>query len=339
MKYRKLGESGLIVSEMALGTMVFGEEGSRGTTEAEAASMIARYLEAGGNHLDTADVYADGRSEEIVGRAIKARRPKIVLATKLHFSTGEGPNDQGLSRRHIMQAAEASLRRLQTDYIDLLYMHCWDPLTPLEESLRALDDLVRAGKVRYLGISNFKAWQVMKAVSTNQQHGWTGIVAAQYQYSLVKRDIEYEFMDLVEEVGLGLVPWGALGGGFLSGKYSSDKKPSLPEEGRLAVMPDDTEESWSRRDREQNWEILAKLEEIAQIKNATPAQVALRWVLQQPCVSSLLIGARTREQLDQNLGACDFSLSDDEWDVLEQCSQLPELYPYRFLKNYTRTIE
>ena len=196
MKYKQLGKSGVLVSDLCLGTMIFGEVGSRGTPEKEAVNIIHRYLDAGGNHIDTANVYAGGKSEEIVGKAIKKHRQNIFLATKVRFPMGDGLNDQGLSRYHIISQVEASLKRLQTDTIDLYYMHCWDPVTPLEESLRAFDDLVKAGKIRYIGVSNFKAWQLMKALATSDANGLTRFIAGQYQYSLVKRDIEYEFMDL-----------------------------------------------------------------------------------------------------------------------------------------------
>ena len=206
MKYRKLGNSGLLVSEIALGTMVFGEESQRSTPRNDAIRIIHAFLDEGGNHIDTANVYGRGRSEEIVGQAIHDRRDQVILATKIRFSLGDGPNDQGLSRIHIQKGVEACLKRLNTDVIDLLYMHCWDPFAPLEESLKTFDDLVSSGKVRYIGVSNFKAWQLMKALSLSEQNGWDRFVAAQYQYSLVTRDIEDEFMDLFLSEGVGLVP-------------------------------------------------------------------------------------------------------------------------------------
>jgi aryl-alcohol dehydrogenase-like predicted oxidoreductase len=253
MRYRPLGQSGLMVSELCLGTMVFGEESSRGTSAYDAERIIARFIDAGGNHIDTANVYADGGSEQIVGEALKGKRKDVVLATKVRFAMGEGPNDEGLSRLHIIKSVEDSLRRLDTDYIDLLYMHCWDPITPLEESLRTFDYLVRAGKVRYIGVSNFKAWQLMKALSLSDTHGWARFVAAQYQYSLVVRDIELEFTDLCLSEGVGITPWGPLGGGFLSGKYKKDERPELEEDGRLAMMEDDSEEAWDKRSTKKNW--------------------------------------------------------------------------------------
>ena len=220
MECRPLGCSGLMVSELCLGTMIFGDE-ARGADEPTAIRMIHQFLDAGGNFIDTADVYVGGYSEEITGRALKDRRDRVVLATKVRFAMGDDPNAVGLSRRHVIAGCEASLRRLDTDHVDLLYVHMWDPVTPIEETLRALDDLVTAGKVRYIGVSNFKAWQVMKALAVSDACGWARFIAAQYQYSLVVRDIEREFTDLCETEGIGMVPWSPLGGGFLSGKYSA----------------------------------------------------------------------------------------------------------------------
>ena len=331
MKYRPLGASGLLVSELCLGTMVFGETGARGTDAASAEKIIYAYLLAGGNHLDTADVYAGGRSEEIVGKALKGRRDKVVLATKVRFSMGEGLNQQGLSRLHIQQGVEASLRRLDTDVIDLLYAHCWDPLTPLEETLRAFDDLVSAGKVRYIGVSNFKAWQLMKALDTSSMHGWVGFIAAQYQYSLVERTLEHEISDLCVTHGVGLTPWGPLGGGFLSGKYQPGDRPA---EGRLATMPDETEEAWHRRATERNWRILGVVDEVARAHRVTHSQVALAWLLQQPAVSSVIMGVRTLDQLQDNLAAGRLVLTEEELARLDEVSKPEAPYPYRFIAHY-----
>ena len=314
--------------------MIFGEEGSRGTPAREAEGMIHRFLEAGGNFIDTADVYASGRSEEIVGAAIRERRDEVVLATKVRFPTGEGVNDAGLSRHHIIKGVHASLKRLNTDVIDLLYVHCWDPLTPLEETLRALDDLVSAGDVRYLGASNFKAWQLMKALCESSAHGWSRFVAGQYQYSLVKRDIEYEFDDLCLAEGVGLTPWSPLGGGFLSGKYRRGEKPTEAAQGRIALSPDEQEETWRRRDTERNWAVLEAVGQIAEARGATYPQVALAWLRAKETVSSVIIGARTPEQLEDNLGAADLQLSADEVTELDRASALPELYPYRMIEAY-----
>jgi aryl-alcohol dehydrogenase-like predicted oxidoreductase len=335
MKMRNLGRSGLLVSELCLGTMIFGEDSPRSTTPEVARHMIDRYLETGGNHIDTADVYADGRSEEIVGEALKGRREGVVLATKVRFSTGDGPNDDGLSRGHILNGVEASLRRLQTDWIDLLYMHSWDPRTPLEESLRAFDDLVHAGKVRYIGVSNFKAWQLMKALGLSQAQSWARFVAAQYQYSLVVRDIELEFLDLCQAEGVGLVPWGPLGGGFLSGKYRPEQRPATASEGRLATTPDHDEEAWSRRNTPQNWETLQAVEKMCEAHpGTTHAQIALAWLLSRPGVTSVVLGARTPEQLEDNLQAANLALSPEELDLLDRASATEPGYPYRYLQLY-----
>lgn len=335
MKLNRLGNTGLVTTDLCLGTMVFGEDGPRGTPPDEAERIIHAYLDAGGNHLDTANVYAGGRSEEIVGQALKGKHQDVILATKVNFPKGDGPNQRGLSRHHIMQAVEDSLRRLQTDYIDLYYMHCWDALTPLEESLRAFEDLVRQGKVRYIGVSNFKAWQVMKALSISDSQGWARFVAGQYQYSLVKRDIEYEFTGLFEEEGIGLTPWGPLGGGFLTGKY---KRGERPEEGRIATMPDDTEEAWHRRNTARNWDIIDAVGEVAEARGVSYAQVAVAWARIQPTVASVIIGVRTMEQLEDNLGAADLTLTDEELATLDTASALPELYPYRFIDQMTRSL-
>ncbi|HEX2914558.1 MAG TPA: aldo/keto reductase [Chloroflexia bacterium] len=334
MRYKQLGHSGLLVTDLCLGTMIFGEDNVRGTPPEEAARMIDRYLDAGGNHLDTANVYAGGRSEEIVGQALKGKRDRVVLATKVRFATGQGPNNTGLSRRHIIEAVNASLKRLATDYIDLYYMHSWDPLTPLEESLRAFDDLVQSGKVRYIGVSNFKAWQVMKGLAISDSHGWARFVAGQYQYSLVKRDIEYEFSDLCLSEGIGLTPWGPLGGGFLSGKYKPGEQPQDGSQGRIATTSSETEESWERRSNERNWKIVETVAQVAQEYGASQPQVALAWLRAQPFVSSVILGARTMEQLEDNLGAASLELQPETIQKLNQASALPELYPYRMIQDY-----
>lgn len=332
MKFKQLGRSGLLVSDLCLGTMIFGETNERGTPPAEAERMIHRYLDAGGNHLDTANVYADGRSEEIVGRALAGRRADVILATKVRFG---GPvNQQGLSRHHIFQAVDRSLRRLQTDYLDLYYMHCWDPLTPLDESLRAFEDLVTAGKVRYIGVSNFTAWQLMKALATSDARGWSRFVAGQYQYSLIKRDIEYEFSELCLSEGVGLTAWGPLGGGFLSGKYGRGQRPSAASAGRIATTPDMHEESWERRNTERNWQVIDAVGALAEARGATYSQIALAWLRAQPSVASVIMGVRTIEQLEDNLQAAAIELSAEEQAQLNQASALPELYPYRMITVY-----
>ncbi len=334
MKLKRLGRSGLQVTDLCLGTMIFGETSSRGASAEDSVRIIHRYLDAGGNHIDTANVYAYGQSERIVGQALEGRREQVILASKVRFATGEGPNQAGLSRRHILEAVEASLSRLQTDYLDLLYMHCWDPLTPLEESLHAFDDLVRMGKVRYIGVSNFKAWQLMKGLGLSGAKGWARFTAGQYQYSLVTRDIEYEFTDLFLSEGVGLTAWGPLGGGFLSGKYRPDRRPIIASEGRLATMPPETEESWARRNNTRNWQILETVAEIAKALEVSSSQVAIAWLLSQPAVASVVIGARTIDQLEDNLKAGNLDLPAEALELIDRVSSLPELYPYRFLQQY-----
>jgi aryl-alcohol dehydrogenase-like predicted oxidoreductase len=334
MQYNTLGRTGLLVSDLCLGTMIFGEDSDRSTPAHEAKRLIHRFLRAGGNHIDTANVYADGRSEKIVGEAVADQREDVVLATKVRFPRGEQPNDQGLSRHHILREVDKSLRRLDTDYVDLLYMHCWDPLTPIEESLRAFDDLVTQGKVRYIGVSNFKAWQVMKALGISDAHDWVRFAAGQYQYSLVKRDVEYEFTDLFAEEGIGLTPWSPLAGGFLSGKYDPDDRPTDADEGRIAVMGEEAEEAWHRRNTERNWDILEAVDAVARERGATHAQIALAWLRAQDVVDSVILGARTMEQLDENLEAATIDLTDEEQSRLDDASQPRELYPYRFIEDY-----
>jgi aryl-alcohol dehydrogenase-like predicted oxidoreductase len=333
MKYNHLGYTGIFTTDIALGTMTFGDPREKGTSPEESERIIHAYLDAGGNHIDTANVYNDGVSEEIVGKAIQGRRDSLILATKVNFANTEDPNRKGLSRNNIIKSAEESLKRLQTDYIDLYYMHCWDPQTPIEESLRAFDDLVTSGKVRYIGVSNFKVWQLMKALGYSDAMGWSRFVAAQYQYSLVVRDIEYEFVELCEEEGMGIMPWGPLGGGFLTGKYKRDKKP---ESGRIATHPDHTEEAWKRRNTDRNWAIMDAVREIAESHDVSPAEVAIAWTRQKTAVSSVIIGARTMPQLESNLKAAELNLSDEEMKTLDEVSALPERYPYRFQENYAR---
>lgn len=336
MNYRRLGSSGLLVSELALGTMVFGEASDRGTPEADALRLVDAFVAAGGNHFDLADVYAGGRAEEIVGKALKGRRAEAVVATKVRWPMGTGPNRAGLSRRHVIDAIEASLARLGTDFIDVFYMHGWDALTPLEESLRAFDDLVTAGKARYIGVSNFAAWQAMKALGISERHGFVRFVAAQYQYSLVERGIESEIAGLCRSEGVGIVPWGPLGGGFLSGKYPSGARPTAVD-GRIGGTPDAWEESWARRATEANWRTLAAAEAVARAHDgATAAQVSLAWLLAQPAVASVVVGARTVGQLESNLATASLSLSAEEVAGLGAASEPPAPYPARAVNERSR---
>ncbi len=330
MKYRRLGDTGLMVSELCLGCMTFGREAD----EEDSKKLVARFLEAGGNFLDTADVYTRGVSEEITGRAIKSVRDDVVLATKVRFPMGDGPNDVGLSRKHITRGCEDSLRRLGTDYIDLYQVHCWDAATPLEETLGALTDLVRAGKVRYIGVSNFTAWQIMKSVSLSDALGLERFVCLQPQYSLIERNVEYEILPACLEEGLGVIPWSPLGGGFLSGKYRRGEAP--PRGSRISEAEESMEEYWDRRATERNWAVLDVVGEIGEATGKSYAQIALNWLLRQPAVTAPIVGARTLEQLEDNLGAAGWELDEDQVDRISEAGAPEDTYPHRFIRNAQR---
>ncbi len=330
MEYRRLGDTGLMVSELCLGCMTFGREAD----EEASRGLVARFLEAGGNFVDTADVYTKGVSEEITGRAIKGVRDDVVLATKVRFPMGDGPNDVGLSRKHVIGGCEDSLRRLGTDYIDLYQVHCWDSATPLEETLSALSDLVRAGKVRYVGVSNFTAWQLMKSVSLSDALGFERFVCLQPQYSLVERNIEREVLPVCEEEGLGVIPWSPLGGGFLSGKYRRGEEP--PQGSRISEAVESMEEYWDRRATERNWRVLDVVGRISEETGKSYAQISLNWLLRQPAVTAPIIGARTLDQLEDNLGASGWELDEAQVSDLSEAGALEDVYPYRFIRNAQR---
>ena len=326
MEYRQLGRSGLRVSTLTLGTMTFGGRGDFaqvGSTDAEDATrQVDRCLDAGVNLIDTADVYSEGLSEEIVGQTIRGRRDRVLLATKARFSMGDGPNDAGLSRHHLIRACEASLRRLGTDHIDLYQVHEWDGRTPLEETLEALDTLVRSGKVRYVGCSNYSGWHVMSALATAERRGYQRFVSQQIYYSLQGRDAEYELVPISVAEGVGILVWSPLAGGLLSGKYRRDQ--AGPEGSRHLT-------DWNEppvRNPEQVWDVVDALVEIAGRQDASPAQVALAWLLGRPGVASVVIGARTEEQLVDNLGAADLTLDPADRARLDELSAPPLLYPY-----------
>lgn len=321
MEYRKLGRTGLMVSELCLGAMTFGNEADEQTSK----SITDRFVEAGGNFVDTANVYSRGTSEETTGRVIRDYREDMVLATKFRFPMGEGPNDSGASRKHIITACEASLRRLDTDYIDLYQIHCWDNSTPLEETLSALDDLVHAGKVRYIGCSNFTGWQIEKSVRVSEREGLARFDCVQPQYSLVVRDIEHEVLPASREEGLGVIPWSPLAGGFLTGKYSREDAP--PENTRMASWSD----TWKRHATPEKFDIVDRVCEIANSRGNEPAQIALSWVKDRPGVTSPIFGARNVEQLDKNLGVIGWSLEAQELDLLEEVSRLSYAYPYNMI--------
>jgi aryl-alcohol dehydrogenase-like predicted oxidoreductase len=327
MEYRPLGASGCAVSTLALGTMTFGDE----TDEAGAHDQLDRYVAAGGNFVDTADVYGTGVSEEIVGRWLHSRQSAsrdMVLATKGRFAMGQGPNDAGLSRRHLAAALDASLSRLGVDSVDLYQVHAYDPLTPLEETLRFLDDSVRAGKVRYVGLSNFTGWQVQKAVDLCDSRGMARPVTLQPQYNLLVREIEWEIVPACQSTRLGLLPWSPLGGGWLTGKYRPDVRPS--GETRLGEDPERGVEAYDRRSRSQRtWDVIDAVREVADAQGVSMAQVALAWLVDRPAVTSVILGARTVEQLVDNLGAAGLHLSDAEGRQLDTASDPePADYPY-----------
>jgi aryl-alcohol dehydrogenase-like predicted oxidoreductase len=326
MEYRQLGASGLRVSALSLGTMTFGGRGKFadvGATDlAGARRQIDRCLDAGVNVVDTADVYSDGLSEELVGEALSGRRERVVLATKARMAMGEGANDAGLSRRHLVAACDASLRRLRTDWIDLYQVHEWDGVTPLEETLSALDALVQAGKVRYVGCSNYAGWQLSKALGVSAARGFERFVSNQIHYTLQAREAEYEIVPACVDQGVGVLVWSPLAGGLLSGKYRRGVEG--PAGSRHLT-------DWNEppvRDEEQLYDIVDALVEIGAAHGVSAAQVALAWLLGRPGVSSVVIGARTDEQLADNLAATALSLSVDERARLDAASAIPLLYPF-----------
>jgi aryl-alcohol dehydrogenase-like predicted oxidoreductase len=327
MRYTTLGNSGTIVSTQCLGTMTFGAEADEETS----GRILDAFAEAGGTFLDTADVYSKGVSEEITGRWLKSHREhaaNMVVATKGRFPMGEGHNDVGLSRRHLRLALDASLTRLGVEHIDLYQMHAWDAVTPLEETLRFLDDAVTAGKIGYYGFSNYLGYQVTKAVHTAREHGWTPPVTLQPQYNLLVRDIEHEVVPACLDGGLGLLPWSPLAGGWLTGKYQRDTTPTGAS--RLGENPERGMEAYApRNSEERTWAVVDAVAEVAKEQGVTSAQVALAWVAAQPAVTSVILGARTVEQLTNNLAAADLDLTADQLTHLSEVSA-PQMgvYPY-----------
>jgi aryl-alcohol dehydrogenase-like predicted oxidoreductase len=326
MDYRPLGRSGLRISVLTLGTMTFGGRGvfkAVGDTDLDGARrQIDMCLDAGVNLIDTADIYSAGRSEEIVGEVVQGRRDDLLIATKIRFPMGDGPNDAGLSRHHIITGCEASLRRLRTDHIDLYQVHEWDGLTPLEETLAALEHLVESGKVRYVGVSNYAGWQLMKALGTADLHHLPRFVSQQIYYSLQERSAEYELLPLAADQGLGTLVWSPLAGGLVSGKYRRGQAP--PEGSRHVSEWDEPPVS----DEDRLYDTVEVLVEIADGHGVSAAQVALAWLLHRPTISSIVIGARTDEQLADNLKAAELQLSQAERDRLEAVSRPPLIYPY-----------
>jgi len=326
MEYRQLGTSGLRVSTLTLGTMGFGGRGwaaAVGTIDVDGARrQIAMALDAGVNLIDTADVYSAGLSEEIVAKALPVPREDVLLATKVRMPMGDGPNDAGLSRHHIIRGAEASLRRLGTDYIDLYQVHEWDGQTPLEETLAALDHLVASGKVRYIGASNYAGWQLMKALAVSERDGVSRFVSQQIYYSLQARDAESDLVPVTIDQGLGILVWSPLAGGLLSGKYR--RGVDAPAGSRHLGDWDEP----PVHDEDTLYDTVDALVEIGDAHGVSAARVALAWLLGRPGVTSAIVGARTEEQLADNLAATDLALSDDERARLDKVSEQPLRYPF-----------
>jgi aryl-alcohol dehydrogenase-like predicted oxidoreductase len=324
---RWLGTTGVKVSPLCFGTMTFGKQwpfvGT--TTQEEANGLVARCLDAGINFFDTADVYHGGESETILGQALGARRKEVILATKVRGRMGPGANEVGLSRHHILNSVDASLERLGTDYIDLYQVHCWDERTPLEETLRVLDDLVRCGKVRYVGASNFAAWQLMKAQALAGLQGWTRFVSLQPLYNVLQRDLELELVPLCLDQGLAILPWSPLAGGFLSGKY---RRGQARPQGARRTNP---ENQFLQFDEERGFDVVEELARIAAAHEGTVAQAGLNWLLAKPGVTSVIIGARTARQLDENLSCLRWTMSPAEVAQLDALCPPPRVYPGWFI--------
>ncbi|WP_428375261.1 aldo/keto reductase [Lichenicoccus sp.] len=326
MEYRQLGRSGLKVSALTLGTMTFGGKARfsyvGNTDQSGATRMVDIALDAGVNLLDTSDIYSSGTAEEILGEAIRGKRGNVLLATKARFPMGPGPNDAGLSRHHLMRACDASLKRLGVDHIDLYQVHEWDGLTPVEETMAALDALIASGKVRYVGVSNFTGWQLMKALGAADRAGSARFISQQIHYTLESREAEYELVPISLDQGLGILVWSPLAGGLLSGKYRRGQ--AGPEDGRdFAGWPEPP-----IRDEVRLYDIIEVIVEISEEHNVSAAEIALAWLLHRPAVASVVIGANTEEQLRTNLKAVDLRLTDGDMERLNAVSKLPLLYPY-----------
>jgi aryl-alcohol dehydrogenase-like predicted oxidoreductase len=325
MEYRQLGNSGLMVSVLTMGTMTFGGKGNFAKVGDVSADDVRRLIDmvadAGVNLLDTANVYSLGRSEEMIGEAMPKRKPGMLIATKARFAMGSGPNDRGASRAHLIEACEASLKRLRTDVIDLYQLHQWDGLTPLEETMEALDSLVRAGKVRYIGCSNFSGWHMMKAMEIARRDGGVPFVSEQIHYTLQAREAEYELLPVAHDQKLGVLVWSPIAGGLLSGKHRRNKAAEGSRQ--LAGWPEPP-----IRDEDALWGIVDELVAIGEARGVSGAQIALAWLLGRPTITSLIIGGRTEAQFKDNLASVDVKLTDDERARLDKVSQPPLIYPY-----------
>jgi aryl-alcohol dehydrogenase-like predicted oxidoreductase len=334
MQQRFLGRTGLKVSELCLGTMTFAREAD----EASSHAMLDQFVAAGGNFIDTADVYGTGASETVIGTWLKDQpRDELVIATKVRFPMGDGPNQVGLSRKHILSGVEASLKRLQTDYLDLYQVHCWDARTPLEETLSTLNTLVERGLVRYVGVSNFTGWQLQKAIDLSRRHGWEVFCSLQPQYNLLCRSTEWDLLPVCESEGLGVIPWSPLRGGWLSGRYR--RGMAQPPQGSRVEEAEQKGwgESWSNYNNEHTWGVLDALFEVAEQTGKAPSQVALNWLLCRPGVTAPILGVRTAAQLTDNLGASGWALSPEQMERLNTASANPAPYPHDFIAEAQRS--
>ena len=331
MEYRALGRTGLKVSAIAMGTFSFGGVGafarvaSQGVPEAR--RLIDCCIDGGVNLFDTANMYSLGRSEEILGEALGAKRNAVLISSKARMRIGEGPNDEGTSRYHLIRECEASLKRLRTDHIDIYFMHEWDGLTPVEEMLSALDTLRQQGKIRYIGCSNYSGWHIMKALGVAEAKNLPRFVTQQIHYTLEAREAEYELLPISVDQGLGVMVWSPLAAGLLSGAFGRDRAPA---ESRQAA-------GWSEppiRDRERLWAIIDALDAIARARGVTAAQVSLAWTLSRPAVSTLVVGGLSEDHFRDNIAAASLTLSQDELDALNAVSRLPYIYPYWHQHNF-----
>ncbi len=327
MHYRYLGRSGLLVSRICLGTMTFGMK-NWGCDQDAATQIVDKFVEAGGNFLDTADMYSAGMSETMLGKAIAHhKRDDLVVATKGWFRMGSGANAKGVSRKHLVEALDASLQRLGTDYVDLYQIHGPDWFTPMEETMRALDDLVRAGKVRYIGCSNYYGWQIVKANALSERYGWARLISAQHLYNLVRRDIEREILPACADQGLGMLCWSPLASGFLSGKYERNAEP--PEGSRISFRKNvDIPRYYS----DQAFDIVEALKEVAEAVGKTPGQVALAWLFGDKRISSVIIGPRTVEHVQDSLAVAEWNLPQEHWERLDEVGRLKHGYPLEWVE-------
>lgn len=331
MRTNRLGNTGLMVSELCLGAMTFGTQPGRfgaiaGLDQDASTALVKQAFDGGINFIDTANVYTSGQSEEFVGRALKAlgtKRSDVVIATKAMGTMGPGPNDAGVSRYHLMHQIDASLKRLGTDHVDLYQIHGWDPTTPIEEALRALDDMVRSGRVRYIGVSNWAAWQIVKALGISERLGLERFASLQAYYTVAGRDLEREIVPMLQSEGVGLMVWSPLAGGLLSGKYTRGDDDRSQGEGRRAAF------DFPPIDMDRGYDLIDAMRRMADVRGGgvSVAQIALAWLLYQPVVSTVIVGAKRADQLADNLAACEIELTAAEMAELDQLSALPPEYP------------